>query len=460
MTELSRDISNFVSAIQLDDVPTRCVDAAVMGVADFVGVAVAGAREPAARLAAALVAPTAAEDAAPEIGSVRMLAPADAALSNGVAGHALDYDDVAIDGHTSAVLAPAILAEGHALGASGRDALAAYLAGYEVWALLEELEPAQLHERGFHPTAVTGAVATAAACARIRRLDPERTAHAIGVGASLAAGLVANFGTMTKPLHAGRAAQSGVLAARLAASGFTASTDVLEHSMGFMAAHSPSGRPALDRSDWRLGRDWRMETLGINIKQYPICYATHRSIDAMLALVEEHDLTSGMIGEIHVRIGRTQRLMLRNRQPQTGLEAKFSIEFAMASAVVERNVGLAELTDKFVQREDVQALMSRVSCSTTDEILPGMPFAPYDQVSVTLTNGERIEHSPVAHARGSWENPMTPKELRNKFMACAGGGGAALFEALLAIREVTRLDCLPLAPERTPVPSKSGHTRQ
>src|SRR5207302_209363 len=172
--------------------------------------------EPAVQLTAALVPTSLANDGAPEIPSGRNLSAGDAALVNGVAAHVLDYDDVAMDGHMSAVLTPAILAEGFALGSSGKEALAAYIAGYEIWALLKELEPGPLHERGFHPTAIWGTLSTAAACARLNRLGPTETSNAIAIAASLASGLVANFGTMTKSLHVGRSAQAGVLAARLA----------------------------------------------------------------------------------------------------------------------------------------------------------------------------------------------------------------------------------------------------
>lgn len=450
MGRLTLDLAEFVATLAFHRIPPSCLDVAEVGISDCIGVMIAGADEEAVRLVARLVQPAAGEDVAPEISTGRRLAPPDAALVNAVAAHALDYDDVAIDGHPSTVLAPALLAEGAALGAAGKDVLAAYVAGYELWALLEEIEPGQLHERGFHPTAVSGAVAVGAACARLRGLDTERTAHAIAVSASLASGLVANFGTMTKPLHAGRAAQSGVLAARLAASGFTAATDALEHPSGFVRAHSPSGRPELDREDWQLGRDWRLERNGIHIKRYPTCYATHRSIDAMLDLVEGHDLEPAAVAEVSVEIGRTQRLMLRNRAPQTGLEAKFSLEFAMASALVARRVGLGELTDAFVTQPAVQTVMTRVRCKTTDETMPGLPFAPADRVSVKLTNGRALKHEPVRHARGSWQNPMSRGEAREKFLDCCDGRlprdeAEKLFERLRELRHEPSLCMLAIA---------------
>src|SRR5690606_34228890 len=163
-----------------------------------------------------------------------------AALVNGMAAHILDYDDVALDGHPSAVLVPAILAQAEAGSVGGAQMIEAYVAGFEVWAELQAREPGHLHEVGLHPTAVFGAVAAAAACASLRRLDAAGAAAAMAMAASMSAGLVANFGTMTKSFQVGRAAQSGVIAARLAQAGMTASPDALEHDSGFLAALSPT----------------------------------------------------------------------------------------------------------------------------------------------------------------------------------------------------------------------------
>jgi 2-methylcitrate dehydratase PrpD len=449
MTGLTQQTAQFAAALSPGALPAPCREAARIGIADCVGVMIAGAGEEAVRLVAGMVSASTSNEGAPEIPSGRNLSAADAGLVNGVAAHVLDYDDVAMDGHTSAVLVPAILAEGWALGASGSDALAGYVAGYEIWALLQELEPGRLHERGFHPTAIWGSLAAAAACARLNRLDPDQTTHAIAIAASLASGLVANFGTMTKSLHAGRTAQSGVIAARLAKQGFTASPDVLEHQVGFMRAHSASGTPDLGERDHDLGTRWRLPELGVNVKRYPLCYSTHRAIDAMLDLVAERDLSPDDVREIHVHTGHTQMLMLRNHAPKTGLEAKFSMEFAMASALVARRVGLGELSDEFVRRPEVVDAMAKVRCTTTEETVPGLPFAPHDCVSLVLAGGERIEHPPVAHAKGSWERRMDEDELREKFMDCAGrrlgpAQGAALFERLMAIDELESLRDLPL----------------
>jgi 2-methylcitrate dehydratase PrpD len=455
MLDITRQTANFVASLKPADLPDRCREAARIGIIDCIGVMIAGAAEQPVRIVSAMLATSTQNDGAPEIPSGRNLAAPDAALVNGVAAHVLDYDDVALAGHPSAVLVPAIFAEGWSLDASGTDALAAYVAGYELWAQVAALEPGHLHERGFHPTGVMGARATAAACARLRKLDPEKTAHAIAIAASLASGLVANFGTMTKSLHAGRTAQSGVLAARLADQGFTASLDVLEHQTGFLRAHSPSGTPDIENGKLDIGKNWRLADLGINVKRYPTCYATHRSIDAMLGLVGEHRLKPDDVREIRVHTGVMQKLMLRNNNPQTGLEAKFSMEFAMAAALIAGRVGLSELTDEFVSRPEVGATFAKVRCTTTEEIMPGdQPFAPADQVSVVLASGEVLKHAPIVHAKGSWQKPLTREELKDKFLDCvtrvlSRAKAIALFDQLWLLEGVYSIRSLRLTADRT-----------
>jgi 2-methylcitrate dehydratase PrpD len=450
MPGLTADLAKFVATIDPGAVPARASFGARIGMLDCVGTMIAGAGEEAVKIVAQMVPAYTGNDGAPEIPGGRNLSAGDAALVNGVAAHVLDYDDVGMDGHPSAAITPAILAEGWTLGSSGEEALAAYVAGYEVWALLQELEPGALHERGFHPTAIWGTLSAAAACARLNHLSAEETTNAIAIAASLAAGTVANFGTMTKSLHAGRTAQSGVLAARLAKAGYDASPDVLEHPAGFMRSHSASGNPAVTRGDWRLGETWRLETMGINIKRYPMCYATHRAIDAMLDLAGEHNLDPDSVDEIHVRIGNAQDLMLRNREPKTALEAKFSIEFAMASALVARKVGLKELDDSFVRREDIIDTMRKVKRTTTDERMPDMPpFAPDDRLSIRLKNGAEIAHEPVVRPKGHWQKPLSESELREKFLDCTDRRlgrkqAEALFEKLNNLEDVASLRELPV----------------
>jgi 2-methylcitrate dehydratase PrpD len=442
--QLTRTIAAFVSRIEFDVIPRRCIEAATIGFTDCMGVMIAGADEQAVRIVAAMAESVERPDAACQIPSGRLLSAPDAALVNGVAAHVLDYDDVAMAAHPSAVLVPAILAEGGALDASGENALTAYVAGYELWAQLDALEPGRLHERGFHPTAILGAVAAAAACARLRGLDLEQTAHAIGIAASLASGLVANFGTMTKSLHAGRAAQSGVMAARLAAQGFTASLVILEHQTGFLRAFSASGAVRLDApSD--LGIRWHLAERGIDIKRYPTCYATHRCIDAVLAIILEHGLKPDAVSSVHVRTGATQLLLVNNPAPENALEAKFSMQFALAAALIARHVGLDQLTEEFVRRPDVSAMEAKVHCTTTDEKMSGDElFAPDDRVSVVLTSGESLSNPPVTHAKGSWQRPLTRAEMQEKFLECTAvvmtpEAGGLLFDRLWHLDQVVSL---------------------
>jgi 2-methylcitrate dehydratase PrpD len=366
------------------------------------------------------------------VGTGVRLAEPWAALVNGTAAHALDFDDVALRGHPSTVLVPAILAEAETLDVSGRDMVAAYVAGYETWAELVRREQGFHHGKGWHPTGIFGAIGAAAACASLRRLDPAQTTQAIALGASQSAGLMANFGTMTKPFHAGRSAHSGVMAARLAAAGFTSSEDALEHPQGFLGAVSPAGDVDRASPAAALGETWQIIASGLNIKKYPACYCTHRAIDGMLDLLKAQPLRPDEIDGITVRLSENYATILRNHLPQTGLSAKFSIEFAMASAVVANRVGLTELTDAFVRRQDVQDLMSKVKVETNTDYDPDQPGASVaDQVIVRRRAGGELESERVSRARGHAEKPLGESELFAKFENCLLAGQSAVVPAVL-----------------------------
>ena len=341
---LTQEISRFVAGLSFEQLPAEAVEITRTGFIDTIATMIAGAHDDAPQLLRKALNPPPGEATLYFTGET---APApEAAWINGTAAHALDYDDVAVRGHPSTVLVPAILAEAEALGLSGNDMIAAYVAGYETWAELARRDPGHHHSKGWHPTGIFGAIAAAAACARLRRLDVAHTCHALGVAASQSAGLMANFGTMTKPFHAGRAAHSGLVSARLAEAGFTAAPDALEHPQGFLAAVSPEG--LVDReSPAALGRDWHIARNRLSIKKYPACYGAHRALDGMLDLLEKRPLKPEEIARITTSISKTRALILRNHRPQTGLEGKFSMEFAMAAAVIARRASLAEFTDGF-----------------------------------------------------------------------------------------------------------------
>ncbi|MBW8270787.1 MmgE/PrpD family protein [Caldovatus aquaticus] len=436
---LTRALGEFVAGLTYARIPAEAVRIARTGFVDCVGTMIAGREEDAVQiLRRTLGVGGAAGEATLYFSDLRAPAP-EAAWINGVAGHALDYDDVALRGHPSTVLVPAILAEGEALGASGEQMLAAYLAGYETWAELVRRDQGFHHVKGWHPTGIFGAVAAAAACASLRRLDAARAAMAIALGASQSAGLTANFGTMTKPFHAGRAAHAGAIAARLAQAGFTAHLDALEHPQGFLSAVSQHGEVDRASEPTALGREWRILAEGLSIKKYPTCYCTHRAIDGALRLFRENPVKCEEVREIRVSISDRYATILRNHRPKTGLEAKFSMEFAMSSALVAKRVGLPELTDSFVQRPDVQSLIERVAIDTTTEYDPdGSGAAPFDQVTVSLASGATLKGPEVRHATGHARLPLSDSELFEKFQGCLEAGKAhnragALFERLMSL---------------------------
>ena len=417
MTGLTRNLAEFVASLQFGKIPAQGAATAKRGFIDCVGVMFAGRDEPVVRVLRETFSFPASSDSK-ILFDQGQTSSAEAALINATAGHALDYDDVAIDGHPSVVLVPAILAEGERLGAGGAELIAAYVAGYEVWGELASRDEDKYHAKGWHPSGVFGAIAAAAAGARLAKLDAGRTAHAIAAAASMSAGLTANFGSMMKPLQVARAAQGGVIAARLAAKGFTASPDALEHRGGFLNAFSPAGRV---RTDGTLG-EWHILKNGLNIKRYPVCYALHRSIDGILSLNSEIKINPENIKEIELSIGRLQAGMLRHSRPQNALDAKVSAEFAAASAVVAGRVGLAELSDEFVRSAPVQAMFSRIKVSPVDDPDPDEPlFSRSDSVRVTLADGTVLAGDPVRHALGHAHNPLGMDELRLKFNDCVAG---------------------------------------
>ncbi|MBO9354894.1 MmgE/PrpD family protein [Bordetella petrii] len=435
---LTQDLGAFIAGLRYEDIPQDALPVIRLGFTDCVGVMIAGRGEPPPTLLASVLGPFSSDAPASLLfGKQRAPAP-EAACINGAAAHVLDFDDVALRGHPSCVLVPAILAEAETLGASGRQMMTAYAAGYETWAELVRRDPGQHHSKGWHPTGIFGAIAAAAACASLRGLTAPQAANALAIGATQSAGLMANFGSMSKSFHAGRSAQSGLLAARLAQAGFTGSPDALEHPQGYLQAVSPAGECERD-APIEAGRVWKMPTSRLSVKKYPMCFATHRAIDGLLGLLKAGPLAAGQIERINASVSRRNAAILRNHRPQTGLEAKFSMEFAMAAVVIAGRLTLLELTDEFVTRPDVQAMMQRVTVEPDDRYDPNPNangYAIYDLVTVHTTDGDVREGEKVNLIRGGPNIPLEPDELWAKFDACVQAGGAAasgrlLFDALM-----------------------------
>lgn len=435
MHGLTASLAQFASQPHFAPLPDRVVEIVQSGFIDTIGTMLAGRDEPVVRMAQSFVADkqSAVQEASVLMGPQRVSAT-DAALINATAGHALDFDDVALGGHPSTVLVPAVMAAGQHVHATGEQVLRAYLIGYEIWAELFVREKDAYHLKGWHPTAVLGTVGASAAVAHLYGLTAPQCQHVIALAASMASGLVANFGTMTKPLHAGRAAACAIEAVRWVQKGLTAAPDALEHAAGYLSALSPHG--AVDRNSAvpDLGQRFRILESGLSIKKYPTCYATHRTIDGVLDLCASHGLGLQEVAQVHTHIGVAQASMLRNHQPQTGLEAKFSMEFAVAASLVRGKVGLSELTDDFVQTPVIQEAMRKVHISTVDTQCPIEPvFALHDRVQIQLNNGAMLDSGDIRFARGNAMLPLRSQDLQTKFMDCVQSApvdGAALFSRL------------------------------
>lgn len=441
---LTRDLAAFARGLRDRDIPAPALPFIRTAFTDCFATLAAGRfSEPARILRESLDPAPGASRLLIDQGRVRT---ADAAWINATAAHALDFDDAALKGHLSAVLVPTILAEAEACGADGRAMVTAYAAGYETWGELLRRESDLYHNHSWHPTGVFGPLAAAAACISLRGLGDDAATSALALAASQSGGLIANFGSMTKPCHAGWAAHAGLMSARLAAAGMSASPDALEHPKGLMKGISPQGRVDL-QSPVRAGIDWQLPREGVNIKKYPTCFASHRATDAMLELVETHDLRDEQVTRIVARTSRRNKSTLRFDAPTDALQAKFSMPFAMACALRVRRCSLQELVDDFVRRDDVRAVMARVEVQPLDEpdaLRAGE--APRDGVTVFTTDGRELSVD-VEYARGGPELALRPGELFAKFESCLHAGGVAaparpLFDALMAVDELPDVGAL------------------
>jgi aconitate decarboxylase len=450
MSPLTRDAAAFVANLRINDIPANALGIVSSGFCDCVAVMMAGADQPAVRILSEVHSLDAGKPAARVVMSSYSTSARDAALINGTAAHAHDFDDIGLGAHPahpSAVLTPTILALADKLGSSGAQMCVAYVAGYEVWGEIALRDQDQYHTKGWHPTGTFGAVAAAAAAASLIGLSQDQTMAALSIAASRAGGLISNYGSMTKPMHAGLAAQAGIFAAELAQKRFTGGTQAIEHPQGLLQALSPKGQVDVNRPS-QLGQRWNIIDLPLGFKQYPVCYAAHRVVDAAIEL--HHTIGDRLddVKHVLVSIGEDQAKLLHIHDPQDALQGKFSAEFGVAGALIAGSLGLSEVQDDFVKRPDVRALMSRISVQIDHARDPVYKvFSPCDKVSVELTDGT-VHQREVRLAKGHPLSPLPEKNLRDKFKACTDGWFekdqmSACFDALLHLEKLSGTRDLP-----------------
>jgi 2-methylcitrate dehydratase PrpD len=358
------------------------------------------------------------------IGSGLRTSSALAALANGTMAHALDFDDVnwSMHGHPTVPLLPAVLALGQAVHASGLDVLLAYVLGFEIETKIGLGVNPKHYDLGWHATSTLGTLGAAAACAKLLRLDVEKTRMAFGIAASTAAGLRQNFGTMTKPLHPGQAAMNGITAAHLAHLGWTADANVIEAPYGFCQLYAGTDEYHLDDTVKHLGQPYELLATGVAIKQYPCCAFTHRALDGLLALMQQHQLSAADVASVECLVGRPTVEVLMHSRPRTGLEGKFSMQYCLAAALLDKRVGLLSFSDEKVRRPAAQQLFERVTMRLHPEVQYKGSSGEERPVVVTvaLQDGRSLS-TQILHPKGHPANPLTPIALQDKFEDCAYG---------------------------------------
>src|SRR5437867_3900399 len=361
MAVSTRGVTEWMAEFIVDGTPPDVArERAAVAACDTIGVMLAGAPEPASRI---IVRTAVADSHGPcrVIGTRETAGASDAALANGVAAHALDYDDMCFVSlaHPSCALVPAVLASAELERASGRVVTEAYVVGFEIECRLGiVMNPRHYHERGWHCTSSIGTLGAAAAASRVLGLNPSQTVNALGIAASSACGLKENIGAMVKPLHAGMAARNGVLAARFAREGFTASEQAIDGPQGYLAAMD-SQRPAsaLAEALSDLGSRWEILDTGVTVKLYPSCAATHPPLDALLELQRRHGVDAEDVTGIDIEVdSMTPRLLIHER-PATGLEAKFSMPFCAAAALVFGHPGISTFDVEKIRDPRIQQLL-------------------------------------------------------------------------------------------------------
>ena len=425
---LTRYVSDFIVNTQYEDIPPDVIALGKKSILDGFGLALAGSVSTLAPLMKNYIeslGPCAGKSSI--IGSRLTVPPRFAAFANGNFIHADDYDDtqlaVAKDRvyglltHPTVPVLPPALSLCESGARSGKELLTAYHVGVEVECKIAEAISPRHYNDGFHTTGTVGSFGSAAACARLRGFDAQKTAYVLGIAAAEAGGLRENFGTMTKPFHAGHAAEAGVVAADLAALGWTAAPNILEAQYGFFHAAGGGFDPTAIVD--RLGKPWTFSSPGVSIKPHPSGSLTHPAMGEMMRLIRQYEIKPGDVEKVDVGGNHGMVTTLLHHHPATGLQAKFSMEFGIAILLLERKAGLAEYTDAVVQRPDVQEMIRRVNFYVD----PEAEQAGFDKMTsilkVHMKDG-RVLSGRAQFAKGSPANPMSYEEVAEKFRGCAG----------------------------------------
>ena len=425
---ITKELTDFVKTVRFEDFSPEVRHIAKRCIIDGIGVILAGATEPCTLLVRDYAISVEGRQESTLLGQGKHRAPVHlAALVNGTSGHALDWDDTALpktpDKHVllHPTLPPlaAALAMGEKLAVSGRDFLTAFIAGFEVECKIAEAIHPDHWLRGFHTSNTCGIFGATAAVSKLMNLNADQIRNAFGIAASMAAGITANLGTMVKPLHMGRAAENGIVAARLAASGYQSNPDALEAYKGYFQAYA--GGVDKDKILGKLGRPLAILDPGVSIKPYPSGVVGHPLMDAMKDLVIEHDLQPEDVAQVKVSTGSSvlpPKGPLRYKKAQTGLQGKFSVPFQMASIIIRRKAGTAEFSDEFVQTPLVQEMMDRVEAVIDPEIDALGRNKIVAVIEVQLKNGKLLKGRSPEHYRGGPQNPLTREALAEKFYDC------------------------------------------
>jgi 2-methylcitrate dehydratase PrpD len=422
---LTGRVADFAVATRYEDIPPEALRLGNKALLDCLGLALAGSRADGADILRNHIAQLGCANKSSTLFGTAMRAPARfAALANATAMHADDYDDTHNPSriHPSAPVAAALLAVAEAQDSSGRDLLSAFNVGVEVSCKISIATGGAHYGRGYHSTGSCGVFGATAGLCNLKHLPPDVACAALGIAGSEAAGLRENFGTMTKPLHAGRAAENAVVAADLAASGFTAAPTVLEGPRGFFK--TCVGQCDEDVLLHQLGKPWTIVSPGIAVKPFPSGRLAHPGMCKLEEIVTAHDIRPEQVERIEVKTNRELPGNLTYHHPTTGLQGKFSMEFCLASILVLRRAGLSEFTDAVVNRDDIQEAIRKIRYTCYDDREAETNKYPLltTFIEVVLKDGRRFAGRADV-ARGSPPIAMTEAEVAAKFRDCAAFAG-------------------------------------